>query len=245
VSALPPAPPGGANLDEIARRTTRVLDLVEAARQRLDAMTTVAQAEGVTSRLADARYELVALQALREGRPVPERTAPCFFDPRHGPSVGSHAYTPEGGAPRDVPVCAACALTLDAGEQPEVRRVPSGGVWKFYWDAGPAGRAYVNGYWQQRAFALPQVERSRRAASVSMSPHRTHGHRGVQLVWEPGRGGGGGFGGGRGHSGGSSGFIGGGRGGGHGGGGSRGSFGGGHSAGGGGGGRGHGGGKGF
>ena len=32
----------------------------------------------MTASLADARYDLAAALALREGRPVPERTVPCF-----------------------------------------------------------------------------------------------------------------------------------------------------------------------
>ena len=86
-----------------------MLDLVEEARHRLDVaegsgvMDTPAEVEDVVRRLADARYELVAIDALRQGRPVPERTAPCFFDPRHGPSVDEQPFTPEFGSERHGP----------------------------------------------------------------------------------------------------------------------------------------------
>ena len=106
VAALPPAPAGGGPGDELNNRTRQVLDLVEEARHRLDVddgqarMDTPDEVEDVVRRLADARYELAAIDALRDGRPVPEQTAPCFFDPRHGPSVDERPFTPEGGPER-------------------------------------------------------------------------------------------------------------------------------------------------
>ena len=107
VAALPPAPAGS---DQINNATRQVLDLVEEARHRLDvtdgtaAMDTPSEVEDVVRRLADARYQLVVIDALRQGQPAPERTAPCFFDPRHGPSLDQRPFTPEFGAERSVPV---------------------------------------------------------------------------------------------------------------------------------------------
>ena len=43
------------------------------------------------------------LAARREGRPLPERRPPCFFDPRHGPSVADATWTPPAARPREVP----------------------------------------------------------------------------------------------------------------------------------------------
>ena len=51
-------------------------------------------------------------------------TAPCFFDPRHGPSVAERPFTPEFGLERQVPVCARCARP--GRRRPEARgRGPS------------------------------------------------------------------------------------------------------------------------
>jgi hypothetical protein len=74
----------------------------------------------VTAALADARYQVAAATAVREGRPAPERTTPCFVDPRHGPSVTTGLYPPSG-LTGPVPLCAACAATLAAGSAPAAR----------------------------------------------------------------------------------------------------------------------------
>ncbi|MET1059359.1 MAG: hypothetical protein ABWX84_07165, partial [Nocardioides sp.] len=119
VSTLPPAEAG----TEVATHTLAVLDLVEQARQRLDAMQTAADAQAVTTRLSDARWRLVVIDALRAGQPAPEQTAPCFFDPRHGPSVTEHPFVPEGGDQRKVPVCAGCRDELAADRRPRIRTI--------------------------------------------------------------------------------------------------------------------------
>jgi hypothetical protein len=200
VSALPPY--SGDPQAELARRQLRVLDLVEQARHRLDAMTTTADAEAVTGRLGDARYELVAIDALRRGRPVPEPTAPCFFDPRHGPSVDQHDYQPQGGTTRPVPVCMTCRALLEASQEPEARMLPTpdGGL-KPYWDLDEGGDAYVDGYWRRRSFPVPR--RSQERAKARAAADRGEG---FTFVWESDsdrgddRGSGGGWGGGSGRS---------------------------------------------
>ncbi len=206
VAALPPA--AG---DELENRTRQVLDLVEEARHRLDAqsdggdgrsrMDTPAEVEDVVRRLADARYELAAIDALRNGRPVPDKTAPCFFDPRHGPSVAERAFKPEFGLERQVPVCAKCAEEVDAGRKPAARTFSLDGVVKPYWDFDRYTRPYVNGYWQRHAFADPSVQRIRFAPSPAVSRPDKPAWGGVQFVWESeggsGGSGGSGSGGGR------------------------------------------------
>jgi hypothetical protein len=222
VGALPPAPAapdgiaepavGVPSGDDVATRTRRVLDLVEEARHRLDAtdgherMDTPDEVEDVVRRLADARYELAAIAALREGKPVPEKTAPCFFDPRHGPSVAEVAFTPEGGSQRQVPVCAHCRDELAAGRVPATRALRIGNLVKPYWQWDRYTRPYVNGYWQRHTFAEPSVQRIRFAPSPAVSrPERPPA---IQFVWESdgGSGGGGSWwsSGGGGGSGGSS-----------------------------------------
>ncbi len=191
VAALPPAP---ASSDELSHRTRRVLDLVEEARQRVDAgtedgdgraeMDTPDEVENVVRRLADARFELVAIDALRRGQPVPQRSAPCFFDPRHGPSVAERPFTPEFGLERQVPVCAKCAEEVDAGRKPEVRTFSLSGVVRPYWDWDRYTRPYVNGYWQRHTFADKGVQRIRFAPSPAVSRPDKPAWGGIQFVWE-------------------------------------------------------------
>ncbi len=57
------------------------------------------------------------------GRTPPERRAPCFFDPRHGPSARDVAWAPEGGTPRSVPACEADAQRVERGEEPRARTI--------------------------------------------------------------------------------------------------------------------------
>ncbi|MXG89880.1 hypothetical protein [Nocardioides flavescens] len=179
VAALPPAPPAPPQPTTpgltdpgygVPGRTRRVLDLVEEARHRLDAsegdarMDTASEVEDVVRRLADARYELVAIDALRRGEPVPEPTAPCFFDPRHGPSTTERTFAPEGGSDRPVPVCARCAESLDAGQRPAARELTVDGTARPYWDWDLFSRPYVNGYWQRHAFSVERVQQTRYGA---------------------------------------------------------------------------------
>ncbi|MEU5310094.1 hypothetical protein [Streptomyces sp. NPDC021562] len=100
----------------------------------------------VTEALEDGRFSLAQLAARRTGTPLPERRPPCFFDPRHGPSVTDATWTPPGGAPRDVPVCAADAARLADGRDPVVRQVDTDLGRRPYWDAGPAYGPWAGGY---------------------------------------------------------------------------------------------------
>jgi len=195
VGALPPVPTGS---EDLSTRTRQVLDLVEEARTRLDAtegherMDTPDEVEAVVRRLADARYQLVAIDALTHGRPVPEQTAPCFFDPRHGPSVAEVPFTPEGGAERPVGVCAHCRDELAAGRVPPTRTIRIGDVVRPYWGWDRYTRPYVNGYWQRHTFDDPVVQRSRFAPAPAVSrPARPPA---FQFVWESDSGGSGGSG---------------------------------------------------
>lgn len=204
VGELPPA--SASDPVDVATRTRRVLDLLEEARHRLDEddgsarMDTPREVEDVVRRLGDARYELVAIDALRQGRPVPDQTAPCFFDPRHGPSVAEAAYTPEGGAERDVPVCARCRDELAAGQEPIVRQLVVDARNRPYWEWERYSRPYVNGYWGRRRFPDQAFERQRYG---SAAPVARASRPPVQFVWESGDdGGGGGFWGGGGSGGG-------------------------------------------
>ncbi|MGW7681831.1 hypothetical protein ACWGID_13885 [Kribbella sp. NPDC054772] len=126
-----------------------VLDTVEKARHRLDEAKGDEDIEAVTTLLGSARYGMVCLEAVRSGRPIPEPTAPCFFDPRHGPSTDQIESKPKDGAARAVDVCAACKQRDEAGEQPQIRMVKGWQISSPYWEHGEDLAAYVDGYWSR------------------------------------------------------------------------------------------------
>ncbi|MBB5786516.1 hypothetical protein [Jiangella mangrovi] len=130
-----------------AALTKEILDTVEKARHRLDATKTDGDVQAVTTLLGTARYKIACLEALQQGRPVPEPTPPCFFDPRHGPSTQRRQWSPAGGVQREVPVCDQDAARLDAGEAPAARQAGS----RSYWEGGEDLVAYIEGYWNGSA----------------------------------------------------------------------------------------------
>ncbi|WP_326785336.1 hypothetical protein [Streptomyces sp. NBC_00151] len=139
--------PAEAGADDVMRADyERALDAYEQAKSFMAEARRPEDVRAVTQSLEEGRFSLAVLAARREHRPVPERRAPCFFDPRHGPSVADAAWTPDGGAPREVPVCKADWMRLTGGEQPEVREVETEYGRRPYWDAGPAYGPWAGGY---------------------------------------------------------------------------------------------------
>ena len=67
------------------------------ASERFDRARTPEQLEPVAKALDEGRYLMTRAKARLEGRALPERRLPCFFDPRHGPSVNDVLFTPPGG----------------------------------------------------------------------------------------------------------------------------------------------------
>ncbi|MFF0750219.1 hypothetical protein [Streptomyces sp. NPDC004267] len=124
----------------------RALDSYDQAKSRMGAVSRPHEVRGVTQSLEDGRFSLAVLAARREGRPLPERRPPCFFDPRHGPSVADREWTPAAGTAREVPVCAADAARLDDGLDPRARTVETDGGRRPYWEAGPAYGPWAGGY---------------------------------------------------------------------------------------------------
>jgi hypothetical protein len=116
------------------------------AEQALDRVTRPEHVEGVTSALEEGRWAMAAAKAELAGKPAPERRPPCFFDPRHGPSVADVDWAPPGGQPRPVPVCAADLQRMRDGIEPEARQVPAGGQMVPYWAAGPAYMPWAGGF---------------------------------------------------------------------------------------------------
>ncbi|MHC3471924.1 hypothetical protein ACYF6T_24950 [Streptomyces sp. 7R007] len=139
--------PAEAGADDAMRADyERALDAYEQAKSAMAAAAKPEDVRAVTQALEDGRFSLAQLAARREGRPLPERRPPCFFDPRHGPSVADATWTPPGGAPRAVPVCAADATRLADGRDPVVREVDTDYGRRPYWDAGPAYGPWAGGY---------------------------------------------------------------------------------------------------
>ncbi|MFC4472616.1 hypothetical protein ACFPH6_50585 [Streptomyces xiangluensis] len=124
----------------------RALDAYEQAKSFMAAAQRPEEVRAVTQALEDGRFSLAVLAARREGRPPPARRAPCFFDPSHGPSVADATWTPDGGTPREVPVCAADRTRLADGLDPAVREVDTDTGRRPYWEAGPAYGPWAGGY---------------------------------------------------------------------------------------------------
>jgi uncharacterized membrane protein YgcG len=104
----------------------------------------------VSATLEEGRFAMACAKALLEGRPLPERRPPCFFDPRHGPSTEDVQWAPPGGSPRPVPACAADALRIKEGFEPHGRQVTVDGRPTNYWNAprhyGPWAGGYFSGF---------------------------------------------------------------------------------------------------
>lgn len=125
----------------------RALDLYENAKTFADRAERPTDLRPVTTALEEGRWLLACVDARTKGEPIPERRLPCFFDPGHGPSVEDIEWAPSGGAPRTVPACAADALRIKNGADPETRMVPVGdGERRPYYDAGPAYGGWAGGY---------------------------------------------------------------------------------------------------
>ena len=124
----------------------RALDAYEAAKTAGDRITRPDDIKNITEILDDGRYAMACVVARVEGRPLPTRRPPCFFDPRHGLSVVDVTYAPPGGTPRQVPACALDAERVHAGAEPDVRHVMVGSRRVPYWQGGPAYRPYAMGY---------------------------------------------------------------------------------------------------
>ena len=111
-----------------------------------DRATRPKELEAVAGALEEGRYHMAAAEALLAGHTPPERRAPCFFDPRHGPSTRDVVWAPPGGAPRDVPACEADAQLVERGGEPASREVLAGGRMVPYWNAPPYFGPWAGGY---------------------------------------------------------------------------------------------------
>jgi hypothetical protein len=128
----------------------RALDHYDRAKEAFDRAQRPEDFEEMSREVDDGQHALAVARARLEGRPPPERRPPCFFDPRHGPSVRDVMWAPPGGAERPVPACAADAIRVEEGEEPHARRVRVRGRRVPYWEApayyGPwAGGFFAGG----------------------------------------------------------------------------------------------------
>ncbi|WP_233535241.1 hypothetical protein [Streptomyces sp. CRB46] len=139
--------PGEPGADDAMRADyARALDAYEQAKTYMADARRPEDVRAVTQALEDGRFSLSQLAARRAGRPLPERRPPCFFDPRHGPSVADVTWTPPGGTTRQVPVCAADRTRLSEGQDPMIREVDTEYGRRPYWDAGPAYGPWAGGF---------------------------------------------------------------------------------------------------
>ena len=142
----------GHDLDEAARQDyRRALDAYDAAKAALGRVTKPDDIREVTGILEDGRYAVASLRARLNGEPLPARRPPCFFNPQHGPSSADVDWAPPGGVPRPVPACAADAERVQAGAEPDVRKVAVGAGRRPYWEAGPGYGGYARGYFSPYA----------------------------------------------------------------------------------------------
>ncbi|TDD60437.1 hypothetical protein E1263_10940 [Kribbella antibiotica] len=136
----------GKDLGDGARQDyQRALDSYESAKQAVGEVTEAEQIKHVIEILEDGRYASACVRARVNGEPLPQRRPSCFFNPQHGPSVVDVQWSPPGGAPREVPACAADAERVRAGAEPDVRKVMVGPQRVPYWEAGPAYSPYAQG----------------------------------------------------------------------------------------------------
>jgi hypothetical protein len=133
-------PEAAADFDEALAAYERAKDALEVAAHPDDL-------QWVSRSLDDGRFALAKLAARREGRELPSRRPPCFFDQRHGLSVADAQWAPPGGALRDVPVCAACDARIKDGQDPQARLVPTVNGERPYYDAGPEYAPWARGWY--------------------------------------------------------------------------------------------------
>jgi hypothetical protein len=124
----------------------RALDAYESAKVAGDSITQPEDIKHVTSIVEDGRYAIACVRARVDRRPLPTRRPPCFFDPRHGPSVADVAYVPPDGIERAVPACALDVERVNAGAEPDIRKVMVGAQRVPYWQGGRAYEPYALGY---------------------------------------------------------------------------------------------------
>jgi hypothetical protein len=132
--------------EDAKRDYEQALGAYERASGAVDRARTPQDLEPVGAAAEEGRYAMASARARLDGREPPERTPPCFFDPRHGPSAREVEWSPPWGEPRPVPACEADAQRVERGEDPDPREVTVGGRRVPYWNAGPVYAPYMGGF---------------------------------------------------------------------------------------------------
>jgi hypothetical protein len=132
---------------------TRAIEAYQRADDAFDRARSPADISRVTSALAESRFEMETAKALLAGKPPPQARPPCFFDPRHGPSVRDVPWESPGGGSILVPACEADARLVDAGEEPKARQVLVGGRRRPYWES-PSHQPWATGFFGGAAAGL-------------------------------------------------------------------------------------------
>ncbi len=132
--------------EEAQDEYAKALDLYEHAKSTADRAEKPDDLRPVTTTLEHGRWLLACVRARVNGEEIPERRPPCFFDPRHGPSVTDVTWAPDGGVPREVPACPADAIRVQEGRAPDSRLVRVNGEERPYWEGGPAYAGWASGY---------------------------------------------------------------------------------------------------
>jgi hypothetical protein len=121
----------------------------ELASRSLDEAHTVDDLRHVSAAIDEARYSLACARARIGGEPVPERRAPCFFDPSHGVSLSDVDWTMPDGSTRKVPACGNCAVAVMRGTLPDYRQVDTDEGRVPHWDAPSHHGPYTGGYYDR------------------------------------------------------------------------------------------------
>ncbi len=132
--------------EEAVADYSHAVDVYGKASAAFDRARTPQDLAQVSAMLEEGRYAMASARARLDGKEPPARRPPCFFDPRHGPSVRDVGWAPPGGAGRPVPACAACAQAVESGLEPQTRQVLVGGRSVPFWNAPGYYAPWYGGY---------------------------------------------------------------------------------------------------
>jgi hypothetical protein len=135
----------------------RALDRYDEAKDAFNRARAPEDFEAVSAAVEQGRFDIVSAKARLVGREPPERRPPCFFDPRHGPSVRDVDWAPPGGTIRPVPACAADAIAIEEGHEPRARQVHVGDQQVPYWNAPAYYGPWAGGFFSPLGAALPTL----------------------------------------------------------------------------------------
>ena len=122
------------------------LDAYESAGRAVGRLRHADEVSSVTDTLSHGRYAMACVEARVAGRTPQPWKPPCFFDPRHGPSVTAGDVDTAGSRH---PPCAPPARRRGARRRaPAPRRAHRGAPRRLvpYWQAGAATAPYTEGY---------------------------------------------------------------------------------------------------